>query len=84
MSSTINLSFRHQAEGINDLVNATITKRNGVLDFKSILLSAEDGTLDDAKASEQEAIRQLITNRAGAVDFLKSRNIFTLDRFVAR
>jgi len=81
MSNTINLSFRHQAVGIDDQISATITKRNGVLDFKRILLSAEDGTLDNAKASEQEAIRQLINNKAGAVDFLKSRNIFTLDRF---
>jgi len=81
MSNSINLSVRHQAACIDDRVNATIAKRNGVLDFKSILLTAEDGTLDDAKASEQEAIRQLITNRAGAVDFLKSRNIFDLNGF---
>jgi hypothetical protein len=51
MSNSINLSVRHQAAGIDDRVNATIAKRNGVLDFKSILLTAEDGTLDDAKAS---------------------------------
>lgn len=74
MSSTINLSFYHQAEGRHDLVNATIIKHNGVLYFKSILLSAEDGKLDDPQATEQEAIRQHITNKAGAVDFLKSRN----------
>jgi hypothetical protein len=87
MSNSINLSFRHFVQGedkqvkIDDEINATVAKRNGVLDFKSILITAKDGQLDDAKASEQEAIRQLINNRAGAVDFLKSRNIFTLDRF---
>ncbi len=87
MSNSINLSFRHFVQGedkqvkIDDEISATVAKRNGVLDFKSILITAKDGELDDAKASEQEAIRQLINNRAGAVDFLKSRNIFDLNGF---
>ena len=87
MSNSINLSFRHFVLGegnqvkIDDEISATVAKRNGVLDFKSILITAKDGELDDAKASEQEAIRQLINNRAGAVDFLKSRNIFDLNGF---
>lgn len=81
MSNSVNLSFTHRPVSAEERVNATIAKRNGVLDFKSILLTAEDGTLDDPKASEQEAIRQLIANRAGAVDFLKSRNIFDLNGF---
>ena len=81
MSNSVNFSFTHRPASADERVNATVAKRNGVLDFKSILLTAEDGTLDDAKASEKEAIRQLIANRAGAVDFLKSRNIFDLNGF---
>lgn len=88
MSNSINLSFRHQVREANsdkflidDDINATIAKRNGVLDFKSLLLTAKDGTLDNAQASEQEAIRRVISNRAGAVDYLASRNIYNLTGF---
>jgi len=83
MSNSINFSFQHRATGVDDQITASINKRNGVLDFKSILIKAEDGVLDNAQLSEQEAVRQLIATRSGAVDFLSSRQIFNLLGFPA-
>lgn len=83
MTNSINFAFQHRATGVDDQITASINKRNGVLDFKSILIKAEDGVLDNAQLSEQEAVRQLIATRSGAVDFLSSRQIFNLSGFPA-